>query len=167
MKVDPIYTEAVLTLMARPEEFVPASALAPIVKMHPSVIIEYAKNGNWPFCKYVISGNHVKFARIDFLRHFGFIKDAEKEVDPETGETEQDEDSPRETMLIMLGSLKNLLEGNQLVLDGIKILGDGQQNILKAMEVSTKAIIEAEKILLDAIQEQNNLLKQIILGESA
>ena len=52
MKVDPIYTEAVLALMARPEEFVPASALAPIVKMHPSVIIEYAKNGNWPFCKY-------------------------------------------------------------------------------------------------------------------
>ena len=81
MKVDPIYTEAVLALMARPEEFVPASALAPIVKMHPSVIIEYAKNGNWPFCKYVISGNHVKFARIDFLKHFGFIQDEEPEED--------------------------------------------------------------------------------------
>ena len=87
MKVDPIYTEAVLALMARPEEFVPASALAPIVKMHPSVIIEYAKNGNWPFCKYVISGNHVKFARIDFLKHFGFIRNEdEKEADPEENE---------------------------------------------------------------------------------
>lgn len=89
MKVDPIYTEAVLALMARPEEFVPASALAPIVKMHPSVIIEYAKQGNWPFCKYVISGNHVKFARIDFLKHFGFIRDEdEKEVDPEEKDAE-------------------------------------------------------------------------------
>ena len=39
------YTDAVLQLMAREEEMVPASAIAPIVKMHPSVIVHYAKTG--------------------------------------------------------------------------------------------------------------------------
>lgn len=69
-------SEAVLQLMAREEELVPASALAPIVKMHPSVIIKYAKSGQWPreICNYIVSGTHVKFFRIDFLRKGGWIQ---------------------------------------------------------------------------------------------
>ena len=122
MKVDPIYTEAVLALMARPEEFVPASALAPIVKMHPSVIIEYAKNGNWPFCKYVISGNHVKFARIDFLKHFGFIQDEEPEED----------------------------EG-PTVAELISTLADSMITILKG-----------QRMTMEIMKEQNELLRQIL-----
>ena len=156
MKVDPIYTEAVLALMARPEEFVPASALAPIVKMHPSVIIEYAKNGNWPFCKYIISGNHVKFARLDFLKHFGFIGDEEPEEETEP------EDNSRDTELTILQSLKCLLQGQSLALDGIKLVSDGQVNLIEAIDVSAKSIIETQKILLEAILEQNELLRQIL-----
>lgn len=69
-------SDAVLQLMAREEELVPASALAPIVKMHPSVIIKYAKSGQWPreICNYIVSGTHVKFFRIDFLRKGGWIQ---------------------------------------------------------------------------------------------
>ena len=156
MKVDPIYTEAVLALMARQEEFVPASALAPIVKMHPSVIIEYAKNGNWPFCKYIISGNHVKFARLDFLKHFGFIGDEEQEEETEP------EDNSRDTELTILQSLKCLLQGQSLALDGIKLVSDGQVNLIEAIDVSAKSIIETQKILLEAILEQNELLRQIL-----
>ena len=69
------YTDAVLALMAMEEELVPADAIAPIVKMHPSVIVSYAKRGIWPreVCNYVISGRRVKFFRIDFLRKGGWI----------------------------------------------------------------------------------------------
>jgi hypothetical protein len=72
----PTYTDAVLALMARQEEVVPAMAIAPIVKMHPSVIIAKAKAGEWPreVCNYVISGRCVKFFRIDFLRKGGWIQ---------------------------------------------------------------------------------------------
>lgn len=68
-------SEAVLQLMAREDDLVPAAALAPILKMHPSVIIQYAKTGQWPreVCNYVISGSHVKFFRVDFLRKGGWI----------------------------------------------------------------------------------------------
>ena len=111
MTMDPNVSEAVMALMARPDEFVPASALAPIVKMHPSVIIEYAKNGNWPFCKFVISGNHVKFARIDFLRHFGFIKDEEPE-----------EEGPTVAELIstLADSLITILKGQRMTMEIMK-----------------------------------------------
>ena len=123
MKVDPIYTEAVLALMARPEEFVPASALAPIVRMHPSVIIEYAKNGKWPFCKYIVSGNHVKFARLDFLKHFGFIQDEdEKESDPE----ENDVDA-KMLVDVFLDSMEGILSG----LKALLLLTQDQNELLK------------------------------------
>lgn len=71
----PVYSEAVLQLMAREEEMVPASAIAPIVKMHPQVIIKYAKDGTWPrtVCNYIVSGRCVKFFRIDFLRKGGWM----------------------------------------------------------------------------------------------
>ena len=69
-------SDAVLQLIAREEELVPASAIAPIVKMHPSVIVKYAKDGKWPreICNYIVSGNRVKFFRIDFLRKGGWIQ---------------------------------------------------------------------------------------------
>jgi hypothetical protein len=72
----PAYTEAVLALMARTDEMVPAAAIAPIVKMHPSNIVHYAKIGQWPreVCNYIVSGRNVKFFRIDFLRKGGWIQ---------------------------------------------------------------------------------------------
>ena len=72
-------SDAVLALMAREEELVPASAIAPIVKMHPAVIIKYAKEGKWPreICNFIISGRNVKFYRTDFLRKGGWIPDEE------------------------------------------------------------------------------------------
>ena len=71
----PKYSDAILALMARDEELVPAAALAPVVRMHPSVMIKYAKDGTWPreICNYIVSGRNVKFFRIDFLRKGGWI----------------------------------------------------------------------------------------------
>ena len=75
-EVVPAYTEPVLALMARTDEMVPAAAIAPILKMKPDVIIKYAKDGEWPreICNYIVSGTHVKFFRIDFLRKGGWIQ---------------------------------------------------------------------------------------------
>lgn len=75
-QLDPVYSDDVLALMARTDEVVPAAAIAPIVKMHPSVIIHYAKTGQWPreICNYVVSGRCVKFFRVDFLRKGGWIQ---------------------------------------------------------------------------------------------
>lgn len=56
-------------------EQVPAGDIAPIVGMKPDRIREYARSGQWPreVCNYVISGSHVKFFRVDFLRKGGWI----------------------------------------------------------------------------------------------
>ena len=73
----PTYTQPVLDLMAMTDEVVPAKCLAPILKMHPSVIINYAKSGEWDHERlgnYIVSGTHVKFYRIDFLRKGGWIQ---------------------------------------------------------------------------------------------
>ena len=72
----PTYSDAVLRLMASEDEMVPAAAIAPVVKMHPSVIVKYAKEGQWPrdVCNYIVSGRCVKFFRIDFLRKGGWIQ---------------------------------------------------------------------------------------------
>lgn len=121
---EPIYTEAVLALMARPEEFVPASALAPIVKMHPSVIIEYAKNGQWKFCKYIISGNHVKFARLDFLKHFGFIRDEEPE---EEAEPEENDADAKRLVDVFIDSMDGILSG----LKALLLLTQDQNELLR------------------------------------
>jgi len=69
----PVYSQEVLALMARTDELVPAAAIAPIVKMHQSDIVHYAKTGKWDICKYIIVGKRVKFFRIDFLRNGGWI----------------------------------------------------------------------------------------------
>lgn len=72
----PTYSDAVLALMARQDELVPAAAIAPILKMKPDVIVRYAKTGQWPInvCNYIVSGTHVKFFRVDFLRKGGWIQ---------------------------------------------------------------------------------------------
>lgn len=64
----PHYTDEVLSLIHMDSEMITAKEIAPIVGIHPSVIIAKAKAGEWDFCKYVISGKRVKFFRIDFLR---------------------------------------------------------------------------------------------------
>lgn len=71
----PKYSEPILALMEREDEMVTAADIAPVVRMHPEVIVRYAKTGQWPreICNYVISGTRVKFFRIDFLRKGGWI----------------------------------------------------------------------------------------------
>ena len=71
----PKISEPVLALIDRDDEMITAADLAPIVRMHPSVIIKYAKEGKWPatICNCIVSGNRVKFFRIDFLRKGGWI----------------------------------------------------------------------------------------------
>jgi len=71
----PEYSQPILDLINRRDEVVTAADIAPIVRMHPSVIIKYAKDGTWPreICNYVVSGNRVKFFRVDFLRKGGWI----------------------------------------------------------------------------------------------
>lgn len=71
----PRYSDAVRALMDMTDDVVPASAIAPILQMHPSVITNQAKTGRWDrnVCNYIISGNRVKFFRIDFLRKGGWI----------------------------------------------------------------------------------------------
>ena len=75
-KFEPVYSDEVLELMRNPAEMVTAKAIAPVVRMHPEVIIKYAKEGHWPreICNYIVSGSRVKFFRIDFLRKGGWIQ---------------------------------------------------------------------------------------------
>ena len=69
----PAMSEAVRHLMAMTDETVSAKYIAPIVKMSESVIVKYAKDGTWNLCRYVVSGNRVKFFRRDFLEKCGFV----------------------------------------------------------------------------------------------
>ena len=71
----PKYSEPIYALMDRTDELITAADIAPIVRMHPSVIIKYAKDGKWPreICNYIVSGSHCKFFRIDFLKKGGWI----------------------------------------------------------------------------------------------
>ena len=68
--------EALNALMAMEDEVVPASAIAPVLKMHASQMVSDAKNGTWDreVCNYIVSGSHVKFFRIDFLKKGGWIQ---------------------------------------------------------------------------------------------
>lgn len=97
----PIYTDAVMALINRNDDMVKASDIAPIVRMSPDVIIKYAKEGKWDQDhqgNFVISGNRVKFFRLDFLQKGGYIP----------------RDSPEKTTLQMilkeLTAIRKLLE---------------------------------------------------------
>ena len=76
IEMTPVYTDDVLRLIHMTDEMVYAKDLAPVVKMKPDVIIKYAKENRWPrdICNYIVSGSHVKFFRIDFLRKGGWIQ---------------------------------------------------------------------------------------------
>lgn len=71
----PKYSAPILALMERDDEMITAADIAPIVRMKTDVIIKYAKEERWPrdICNYIVSGTHVKFFRIDFLRKGGWI----------------------------------------------------------------------------------------------
>ena len=71
----PKFSDEIYALMDRDDELITAADLAPNVRMHTQVIVKYAKDGQWPreICNYIISGNRVKFFRVDFLRKGGWI----------------------------------------------------------------------------------------------
>lgn len=71
----PSDAEALQKLIDSTDVLVPAGDIAPIIGMKPDRIREYARSGQWPreVCNYVISGSHVKFFRVDFLRKGGWI----------------------------------------------------------------------------------------------
>lgn len=71
----PKYSAPILALMDRQDEMITAADIAPIVRMHPQVIVKYAKDGIWPreICNYIVSGTRVKFFRVDFLKKGGWL----------------------------------------------------------------------------------------------
>ena len=71
---EPAYSPEVKALIACPDEMISAKDIAPIVRMHSSVIIHLARTGQWDFSKYIVSGKRVKFFRVDFLRQGGWIQ---------------------------------------------------------------------------------------------
>ena len=66
--------EAIDALLKSKKAVVYAKAIAPIVEMHPGEIIRQAKAGEWRGGNYIISGQSVKFFRLDFLRKAGIIQ---------------------------------------------------------------------------------------------
>ena len=101
--------DPVKVLMEMTDETVSAKYIAPILKMNPSVIVKYAKDGTWDadrLGKYVISGGHVKFFRKDFLQKCGFM------------EPEKEEDPTRE-ILTMLGKM---LEGQSTIMRALSLM---------------------------------------------
>lgn len=70
----------VRALLESDAEVVPAAAIAPIVKMHPSVMIDKVRSGEWDLCATMQSGGHVKFFRRDFLRKSGLLQDEKEEL---------------------------------------------------------------------------------------
>lgn len=73
-----LYNEAELALINCTSSTVPARMIAPILQMHPSVIVELAKTGKWDRehnGNFIVSGKRIKFYRLDFLRKAGLIYD--------------------------------------------------------------------------------------------
>jgi hypothetical protein len=113
----PEYESALEALKACQSETVPAAMLAPIVNMNAGVIIKYAKEGKWNLCKYVISGDRVKFFRRDFLQNCGLM-------DPDT-----EEPTDHQLAIAMVDALTAILEGQKMLLQ----LLDEQNDLLHAM----------------------------------
>lgn len=104
MDTKPKVTADVQRLIDMDVEVVSAKHIAPIVKMNESVIIHYAKTGQWNLCKYVISGDRVKFFRKDFLQQCGFI-------DPEP-----EEPTEKEVILAAISALETILKSQKEVI---------------------------------------------------
>ena len=78
----PKITADVQRLIDMEDEMILARDIAPIIHVKPDVIIKYAKTGQWDqenLGKFVISGDHVKFFRMDFLQKCGFVEPEKKE----------------------------------------------------------------------------------------
>ena len=111
----PVYTDAVLDLMNRTDEVVPAEALAPILKMHPDVIRKYAKDGTWDSDRlgnYVISGGRVKFFRKDFLQKCGFLEP----------EAESEEPTDHQLMAVIVETLERIQKTQERCISVLKVI---------------------------------------------
>ena len=108
----PAMSEAVRHLMSMTDETVSAKYIAPVVKMSESVIVKYAKDGTWNLCRYVVSGNRVKFFRRDFLEKCGFVEPEKK-------------DDPMEEALKLLGSI---LEGQTTIMRALGMMLERLKN---------------------------------------
>ena len=78
ISMDPLGYELspnIVRLLECKDELVPAEMIAPVVGMKPDRIREYARAGQWPreICNYIVSGSHVKFYRLDFLKRGNWI----------------------------------------------------------------------------------------------
>ena len=121
MERKPKITADVQRLMDMEDEVVTAKDLAPIVKIHPQTIIEYAKTGKWNLCRFVISGDRVKFFRKDFLQKCGF-------VDPEP-----EEPTELKLMSLIVNKLEDLLNNQRILIQLID-----EQNRLQKEGPKTK-----------------------------
>lgn len=95
------------------EEMVTAAQIAPILHMNPGVIVKYAKDGTWiqdNLGKFIISGDRVKFFRLDFLQKCGFIP-----MDP----PERTDSDRLEDILRQLVMLCNLIDEQNDLLHAI------------------------------------------------
>lgn len=100
----PKITPDVQRLIDMKDEVVYAKDIAPIVRIHPQTIVDYAKSGRWDqdtLGKFVISGDRVKFFRRDFLQKCGFI-------DPEP-----EEPTERDVLIAIIDGLKSMLEAQK------------------------------------------------------
>lgn len=78
----PKITADVQRLIDMEDEMILARDIAPIIHVKPDVIIKYVKTGQWDADRignFVISGDHVKFFRKDFLVKCGFMEPEKKE----------------------------------------------------------------------------------------
>lgn len=101
----PTITPAVLNLLSMNAEVVSAQYIAPILKMNPAVLVRRVKLGQWDeerMGRVVISGDRVKFYRLDFLRKGGFI-------DPPKVHPPEKTDSDRLDELIELIRVQNTM----------------------------------------------------------
>lgn len=104
----PKITADVQRLIDMEDEMIRASDIAPILHIKPDVIIKYVKTGQWDADRlgnYVISGDHVKFFRKDFLQKCGFL---EPEPEEKTVRHMLDEISTKmDLLLVALTALMN------------------------------------------------------------
>lgn len=90
------------------DEMVTAAQISPILHMNPGVIVKYAKDGTWiqeNLGKFIVSGDRVKFFRLDFLQKCGFIpKDEPKRTVEDLLEEVIELIRVQNTMLIEMGA---------------------------------------------------------------
>ena len=118
-RIRPKITADVQRLIDMDDEVVYAKDLAPIVHIKPDVIIRYAKTGQWNLCRYIVSGDRVKFFRKDFLQQCGFI-------DPEPAP----EDVERAVYTAVIDALQTLLESQK---ETIRLLEEQNELLRRRM----------------------------------